>query len=210
MKKVVGFLLVFVLMFSMVTISYADSSLLMKNDFGFKIENRDGQIYLDGLPYFSSKDSEKVNPNNNDLIIPFGLYPTDKWCVSTDDPPSYYNTAYDRDYVHVKNSGLGEFTLETTSETTAKITGSLKFNFADIAEANMTIEAGKTWGKTFTQKVINPIKGRTYQLESYCKVLQTNYLYFYYDVFNIFHSLNASTHDKFSTEYVYDWVPIVN
>lgn len=138
--------------------------------------NSNGTLYIDGIEYYSSAWEAFASDCPNVVTIlsdhssgggHFGWY-----LISTKN----YSTAYDRDRYICKTSGVKSCTQSVSSETTAQLTGSIKFGFEEVDEASMSVAVGTKWGKEKTIK-IEPKKGYTYDLESYLVVKKRKYGY---------------------------------
>ena len=141
----------------------------------FNITSSNGTLYIDGTEYYSSAQAAFVSDCPNAVTIlkhsggggHFGWY-----LINTKN----YCTAYDRDRYICKASGVKSYTQSVSSETTAQLTGSIKFGFENVAQASMSVAVGTKWGKEKTLK-IKPAKGYTYDLESYLVVKKRKYQY---------------------------------
>lgn len=169
-------------------------------------KGRDGTIYLDGTPYYTSAENatEAMEAEVNSISAKKKNAPKNKWYLIKS---SKYNTSYDRDRFLVYSKGLSSFKLSVTSKTTVKLTGSTKFNFQSVAEVALSLSVGTEWGKTITRVVKDPEKGYKYCLDSYCKVLERFYQYnedttgwFGRKIKNTY---KAQSHDKYGQYYAY-------
>lgn len=164
--------------------AFADAS---KNDEG-NVHNRppvetviNGQRYIDGLPYYTSDDINKIEKeqeeNNSEVdklkegkITPFGI---GKWTlVST---ASYY-TGHDYDRANNNTKNPAKMTVSTTSSMTGELSGSLSFDFAEIAEIDMSLKVGQSFSKTTTLEVMVPAYHVT-ELKTAVRAIQRNYRY---------------------------------
>lgn len=165
-----------------------------KNNSGFEITKKDGNVYLDGVVYYeSAQEAYKAGLKQHDTKKVRGshggghFYP-DGWNKMK---TSNYNTAYDRDELICKSKALKQQTLQVCSKTTIKITGSTKYNFAEVASLELSMEIGEEWSKTKTH-VVKPQKGYKYLLESYLIVTRRDYTYYK----NSKAKAQAASHDK--------------
>lgn len=184
MKKVLKVLLVTGVVANMFAISaFADTS----NEDGV-VHNRapvetvvDGQRYIDGLPYYTSEDIKKIDTaqdENNSavdklregMITPFGI---GAWTIVS--TASYY-TGQDYDRVNNYTGQAAKMKVSTTSSMTGELSGSAKFNFATVAEMEMSLKEGETFSKTTDLEVTVPGYHVT-ELKTACKAIQRNYRY---------------------------------
>ena len=161
----------------------------------FNITDSNGNISIDGMEYFTtaqqafSADGSKAEISNNSSGMYFGEGHSDWKLIKT----KKYTTAYDREDLVVKAKGLSSHKMSVTTETTVKLTGSTKFNFAEVAEASLSCEVGTTWGKTKEETIKKPKKCYRYILEGYCVVKKRKYECIDYDNNK---RLTAASHDK--------------
>lgn len=157
----------------------------------FNITSSNGTLYIDGTEYYSSAQAAFKSdcPNTVTTLKHSGSGGHFGWYLTS---TKNYSTAYDRDRFICKSSGVTSYKQKVSSETTAQITGSTKFDFKSVAQASMSITIGTKWGKT-KELEIAPKKGLTYDLESYLIAKKRNYQY---DDATHNKTYYAASHDK--------------
>lgn len=195
-KKIVSMLILgFILLSNNIESVNAATTVPDKNNSGLEVTKKGDNLYVDGVIYYDSADEAyKAGLKQNDKKRIMGNHSGSHFGLNgwVKTKTSKYNTAYDKDELNCRSKALKTQTLVVSSKTTVKITGSTKFNFAEFAELELSMEIGKEWGKTKEHK-IEPEKGYKYLLESYLVVKRRDYTYYDEDSNAKAH---ASSHDK--------------
>lgn len=160
--------------------------------------------YIDGILYEDENYLEKENMFNSLLKNNMHMYSSrgatyDEWINYK---TTYVYTKQETDTFNCYNDAPASYTLSVKTEAEAKITGSTKFGFKEIAEASLSIELGEKWGKEYTV-VIHPKKETSYHLKAACKNKKRYYEYVdeYWTITgNKYRTYKAYSYDKVGTE----------
>ncbi|OAX45943.1 hypothetical protein gpAD87_25975 [Paenibacillus sp. AD87] len=183
MRKIMKTLLVGGLAFNLFAISaFADSVSEDDTHYRAPVETvKNGQKYIDGLPYYTQDDIKKIDLEqtkrnikveklNEDVISTMGI---NKWTLVSQ---SSYYTGHDYDTTNNYSKEPAKLSVSTTSSMTAELSGSTKFGFFSVAEVDMSMKVGATFSRTTNIEVIVPGYNVT-QLKTAVKAVQRNYMY---------------------------------
>ncbi|KAF6615177.1 hypothetical protein J2W97_004955 [Paenibacillus jamilae] len=183
MKKLIKSTLVLGLMLNLsaLTAQAASDQNELEGNFRPPVESNVGdQLYIDGVPYYSSEDIKKFDKEQkedtqtlnreNSLVQPMG---TNKWTFVNS---SNYYTGQDYDRFNNGSNQSVRMNLETESKMTGEVTGTVKYGFEAIAEAEMSLKIGQEYRKKVSIDVtIKP--WHTAELKSAARGIKRNYEY---------------------------------